>query len=452
MLTDENWPVARLIPITSASGVEAQERRAASALLAVIGAVEEFGKALLRPLGAPAGKIATYVEIPFKLGEKSVRPDGLISVSRGGKQWLALVETKVGTASLEAPQIEMYLDLARDLGFDALISISNHYVTSSTAYPIEIEKRKMRKVALHHWSWVDVLTEAVVQRQHRGVSDPDQAYILQELIRYLKDPRSGAASLNSMGPSWTSVKDGARDQTLRKSDEHVAAVAAKWDDLVRFLALELTSDLGRDVKQVLAKAERTPAARQLALRDSLVSGSLYAELQIPNASGPLAISADLRSRQVTAATTVDAPQEGRSRGRVSWLLRQLQNASENVKVESKAARTSATYAATLGAVRSNPEVLFPEDGREIRGFAISLTRNMGLKKDASPGSFIESVKTTVEEFYGQVLQNLRGWKASPPKLKKQDEGPIDEAQKQIPKLPVQVREAVQEAEEELPPS
>jgi antitoxin (DNA-binding transcriptional repressor) of toxin-antitoxin stability system len=35
VITDEKWPVARLIPISSASGVEAQERRLASALLAV---------------------------------------------------------------------------------------------------------------------------------------------------------------------------------------------------------------------------------------------------------------------------------------------------------------------------------------------------------------------------------------------------------------------------------
>jgi hypothetical protein len=34
MLTDEQWPVARLL-LSSASGIEAQERRVASALLAV---------------------------------------------------------------------------------------------------------------------------------------------------------------------------------------------------------------------------------------------------------------------------------------------------------------------------------------------------------------------------------------------------------------------------------
>jgi hypothetical protein len=84
MVKDEQSPVARLIPISSASRVEAQERRAASALLAIIGAVTEVGRALLKPLGASAG-------------------------------------------------------------FNAILSISNHYVTSSADYSIEYDRRKLCK-------------------------------------------------------------------------------------------------------------------------------------------------------------------------------------------------------------------------------------------------------------------------------------------------------------------
>ncbi len=79
-LRDDRWPVARLIPITSATGVEARERNAASALLAVLAVVDEFGKALLKPLGAPAGRIETFVEVPIKTeGGKAARPDGISS-------------------------------------------------------------------------------------------------------------------------------------------------------------------------------------------------------------------------------------------------------------------------------------------------------------------------------------------------------------------------------------
>jgi hypothetical protein len=422
VITDEKWPVARLIPISSASGVEAQERRLASALLAVMAAVPEFGHALLKPLGAPSGKFETFIEVPFKLEGKTVRPDGIIVVTRAGKSWSALLEAKIAAHRLEPEQINAYLDLARELDFQAVLSVSNQYVTSSTEYPIEIDRRKVRRTKLHHWSWIDLLTQATVQKEYRGISDPDQAYILGELIRYLADPRSGAVAFDGMGSGWTAVRDGAREQTLRKSDAEVIATVARWDDLVRYLALSLTTELGREVKHVLAASERTPNVRRHALTESLVSsGRLYGDLQIPNVAGALSILADLRSRQVIASTSIDAPKEGTSKGRVSWLLRQLQTAPENVKIEARVAYKSTSLAAPLSAVRDDPSTLYPEGDREIRAFTLGIASNMGLKRDSGRASFVESVVKAAEMFYGDVLQKLRTWKAAPPKLKKSAE-------------------------------
>lgn len=420
MIRDEKWPVARLIPISTGSGVEAQERNLASALLAVMSAVPEFGLALLKPFGAPSGKIETFIEVPFKLADgRTIRPDGVILVTRGAKTWSAIIEAKVAANRLEAAQMNEYLDLARDTGYQAVISISNQYVSSSTEYPIEVDKRKLRRTALHHWSWIDLLTTATVQKEHRGIKDPDQAYILGELIRYLSDRRSGAVAFDGMGASWTSVRDGARIQTLRRGDPAVAAVAAKWDDLVRYVGLTLTTALGRDVRQSLPRSERSAPERKQALVDSLVSdGVLYAELQIPDAAGSLALSADLRSRQVTVSTSIDAPREGTSKGRVSWLIRQTQSAADSITIQARIAGRAATLAAPLSAVRGEPTVLFPEKGREIRGFILSSTSNMGLKRDNGRGSFADGVVTAAESFYEQVLQRLRPWKAAPPQLRK----------------------------------
>jgi hypothetical protein len=382
-------------------------------------AVPEFGYSLLKPLGAPAGRIETFIEVPFKLGGHSIRPDGVIAVTRAGKTWSAIIEAKVASNQLEPLQINAYLDLARELEFEAVISISNQYVTSSTDYPIDIDKRKLRRVSLKHWSWIDLLTEAIVEKEHRGIKDPDQAYILGELIRYLTDSRSGAVAFDGMGSGWTAVRDGSRQQTLRKTDGAVISTVARWDDLVRYLGLSLTTELGREVKQVLPPAERTPLARRQALIDSLVSsGRLFADLQVPNVAGLLTVVADLRSRQILVSTAIDAPREGTSRGRVSWLLRQLPGAPDGLKVEARIAHRSTPLAAQLSAVREDPSVIYPESGKEIRGFGLSLSSNMGAKRDAGRGSFVESVLTASETFYGEVLQKLRSWKAAPPKLKK----------------------------------
>lgn len=389
----------------------------ASALLAVMGAVPDFGRALLRPLGAPAGRIEAFIEVPLELEGRACRPDGIITVSRGQKSWGALVECKTGHQDIDPAQVDLYLDLARALEFDAVITISNQFVTMSEPLPVEVDRRKLRKHAVHHFSWVRILTEAIVQKQHRGIEDPDQAYILGELIRYLSDPRSGVVEFRSMGPHWTAVRDGVRDLTLRKTDESVASIAARWDEMIRYLALDLTKELGRDVRQQVSSQERSPEARQQALRSALTEqGRLNAELSIPDTAGPLEIVADLRARQVTVATRVEAPKEGRSRGRVSWLVRQMANAPESTRIESKVPYSNERRAATLVEVRAKPETLYSDSDREIREFIVSLSRSLGPNRDSGRGSFVDSVMDTTRDFYAAVLQNLRPWKPAPPKL------------------------------------
>lgn len=95
-MAEETSHQARLIPTSGINGAEEQERRATSALLAVMSAVGEFSRCLLAPLGAPAGRPETFIEVPFMLGEKRFFPDGLIRVTRGQKSWVALVEVKTG--------------------------------------------------------------------------------------------------------------------------------------------------------------------------------------------------------------------------------------------------------------------------------------------------------------------------------------------------------------------
>lgn len=418
MNRDEVWQPARLIPLTTGSGVEAKERHAASALLAVLSAVDEFGRALLKPLGAPAGKIEAFIEAAIKLENgKSVRPDGVIGVTRAGRTWWALVECKIADQQLTAEQMEAYLDVARANGIDAVLSISNQYTTRSSDYPIQLDRKKLKKVAIHHWSWVRVLTEAEVQRQYRGVKDPDQAYILSELIRYLSDTRSGVVQFDDMGPSWTSVRERGRLHALRKTDSDVAAVASRWDELMRYLSLELTKELGLDVKEVLRRSEGSGAARHQALRESLAStGRLYGELRIPNTAGNLEIVADLGSRQVVVSTTLGAPKEGKSKGRISWLMRQLQKSPDDLTIEARLVYTSSTLTGQLGALRESHAALILDKSREISGFRLSLTRDMGLNRAGGRNSFIDSVIGTAKTYYREVLQNLTAWKPRAPKL------------------------------------
>lgn len=52
-MAEEHWQAARLIPTSGINGVDEAERRATSALMAVMAAVPEFGHAIIKPLGPP---------------------------------------------------------------------------------------------------------------------------------------------------------------------------------------------------------------------------------------------------------------------------------------------------------------------------------------------------------------------------------------------------------------
>lgn len=289
MNEEHAWSVARLIPTSGINGSDEQERRATSALLAVISSVKEYSRTLLSPLGAPAGTVETFIEVPFLLGEAKVFPDGLIRVKRGSKIWTALVEVKTGTNCLAAEQLENYLDVAKEKGFDALITISNEIAPAPGVHPTTVNKRKTKNVQLHHFSWSEVLTHAVMQKEFRGVADPDQAWILGELIRYLEHPKSGAMSFEDMGPHWVPVRDAVTAGTLRATDKAAAEIANRFDALVRFACLQLGRKLGAEVTPVLTRAQLSdPALRTTQLVSELVgAGTLSASIRVPKSIGPL---------------------------------------------------------------------------------------------------------------------------------------------------------------------
>ena len=419
-MAEQSWHEARLIPTSGINGAEEQERRATSALLAVLGAVKPFNRAVLKPLGAPAGVVECFIEVPFMIGDKKVFPDGLIRVARGSKSWTALVEVKTGSNDLATEQLENYLDVAREQGFDALLTISNEIPAITGQHPTKVDKRKLRKVAIHHLSWSQVLAEAVMQKEFRGVADPDQAWILGELIRYLEHTRSGALEFDDMGDAWTGVRDAVASSTLRASDKGIPTVVSRFDALLRFTSLSLGRRLGTEVVPVLSRKELAePSLRATALTQQLAgSGQLSGTIRIPDTAGHLVITADLRAGKVTCHVDVDSPREGRPTTRINWLIRQLKNAPDNTRIECMTAHARGwSSAELLRAVRENPGLLVGDPTKDIRSFRVALTSPLGPKRGRGRGAFIDSVLTAVDLFYGNVLGDLKTWSATPPKLR-----------------------------------
>lgn len=426
------WQRARLISAAGIRGTQEQEMRATSALLAVMHGVPEFGSAILRLAGGPRGvrRVDTYSEIRLKgKSGNDLRPDGaaVIRVPRvGRKSWL--IEVKTGTNELDAAQLEAYLELAKDGGFDAVLTISNQITASPTESPVQLPKKGGRQGSRpdhFHLSWWRILAEACVQYEHRGISDPDQAWILSELIEYLDDPRSGVVPFRDMGPHWAKVRDAARRQELQSQDPGVPDVVARWDQLAEYLCLSLFRDLGRSVE--VLRGRETADERRVRIADELVGdGRLSTSIRIADAAADVDVAADLRSRLLLTSVELGAPKDRKQpRGSIGWLLRQLRNVDrpEKIRVDALYPR-GRSAGANLDVAREDiTPLLHPDDrSRMPRAFRITTSRDLA-RGGRGDGGFIEGTRDAVADFYRDVVQNLAAWRPRAPRLPEEDEGP-----------------------------
>jgi hypothetical protein len=422
----EGWRHARLIPTFGVRSQQEQEKRATSCLLAVMHGVPEFGHALLQELGAPKSPvIETFAEVRFKDADgKTVIPDGAIICRRGNKTWTCLVEVKTGTVQLKDDQVTNYLEIARTNAFDGVLTISTQITATSSESPVAIDRRKLRGgLGLWHFSWWRVLTEAVVQQRYRGISNPDQEWVLRELIHYLSSEASGALGFEDMGENWVAARKTAHDGTLRAGDRAARDVAERWEQFTNYLCLSLSQELGAGVTAYRPRSQSTPARLEEIAKGLARAGELSAKLRVPDAVGPVEIRADLRSRQTFTSVTVDAPREGRVKARFNWLLRQLREASDELLIEAAFPNTRATTAAKLGDVRDDPAALFhPHDPkREPRFFVITRARPMGQKRGRTEGSFVRETRAQAVEFYRDLVQDLKAWQAPAPRIRDEPE-------------------------------
>lgn len=420
----EEWKQARLIPTSGISGAQEQEARATSAFLSVLTIVPGFAHRILRPCGAPLGKVRSqveaFIEVAFedKKAKTAPRPDGLIRVTRGSTVWTALVEVKTGTNTLSGEQVEIYMDVAHSRGFDAVITISNEIPPVLGAHPLKLDPRKLRRVPVYHFSWVRLLSIAIMEREVHGIDDPEQSWILGELIRYLEHEKSGALEFTDMGPSWAPLLDAVRSGLVRKDDPHVVDIAARFDGLIRYICLKLGQKLGVEVSPKLSRTELSnPDERTKSLTHELEQDqSLSARIQIPGAVADLLIRCDFRGRQISTSAVIPASGQARNQTRVNWLLRPLDDELSDVVIEAHGLRRS--HAASIAEFRGDLRDVLPGDFPDITKFTVTQLHSMGTQKTTSGrASFITSLMTAIDSFYVTVLQRQRAWSPPAPKYK-----------------------------------
>lgn len=426
---------ARLISVATRP-----EIRNTSVTCAILIAVNEFAEAVLGAIGAPTGKRAktdVWVEPVFKSdkNDNKYRPDALIVVNNGRREWRALVEAKARNACLDPLQVERYLDMARTHDIDVVLTISNQFVATPSQSPCEINRHKLRKTSLFHWSWSYLKTEAKIQLSKSAVSDPDQAYILEEYVRYLEHEVSGVSEFDQMGVEWVEAcKIYFAKSKLDRKSQLGAAVVRDWDELIRCTALLMSRNLETNVTTVLTPQERkNPNERLEKLQSAFIaSGELYSSLTIPDAASPISIEADLTRRSVTVSMVVDAPKDRkRASATVNWLLRQLSRTEGGTAllVAKWPGRTPDSLA-ELARVREDVDALIGgRKGQLPRVFEVRVVSDLG-GKFTQRRNFVPALVSCVTRFYEDIGQYVVPWQAPPPKPKHQiadEELPVDAA-------------------------
>jgi hypothetical protein len=420
---------ARLIPTAQQT-----ELKTTSTTLAVISAVREYAETLLKPLGAPIGsraKVSCFTELVFndkRLKNIQDRPDGMICVTNGKRKWIALIEAKVKKEKLKAKQVESYLDICKVVGADCVITISNDFVCDATHSPIKISGHKLRSTKLFHWSWSYLQAEAKIQISQSSISDPDQAYMLNELVRYLSHDSSGVVGFTRMRGSWSdSIKVVQQGKSIQKSSEEAQEIVADWYELIRSVSLSMSERLGLNVSVLLTPSERkNPSAKINHATEMLYKeASLTSRLKVPDAAGPINVTADLKTRCVTVAMETPAPKDKKqSKASIRWLTNQLKNCdTRDIYLAVRwPGRSQQTIFPVIDSI-DDPTIHSDErPGLMPSSFEVRYTNDLG-GKFSQVSNFGAALEDSVVTFYAEAGQYISAWQAPPPKIKQTDDNP-----------------------------
>jgi len=418
----KNGKLARLIPSISESK---KEERATSCLLATFMIVPDFANVVLSNAGARVArraKIRCYTEVSFNdKTVEDVRPDGLICISSRGKNWTALVESKVGIAEHDAKQVENYLALARKLGINAVITISNQFATLPTHHPLKVSKAKLRTVDLYHFSWLSIISKAVLLKETEGIDDTEQDYVLRELALYLEDPNSGVSILASMKPGWSDVCNAIHNSVpLANNSPEVCDVISSWHQLLRFLTIQLSKQVSLPVDLHLTRSRAQDAEIHFKsdLDDLIKSKQLCAEFVVPNAASRISVSADFVRRCLNLSMKLESPRDKkRSTACINWLTHQLRDKDlTGLRLNIYWPRRIPITSSSLQEALNDPAVLTPEGVKELP-VALEVIKTVDLAVNfRARRKFVEIASSELLGFYEQAGQWLSAWVPKAPKV------------------------------------
>ena len=422
----KNASPARLIPAIADSK---KEERIVSILLATLSVTRPFAEQVLG-CAVRVGKrsrLLSYTEVEFPASNRhgKERPDGILVLSTQNVRWTALLEAKTGNAQIDEEQMLRYAEIAREYGIDAVITLSNQLVSLPTHIPYSIPRKFTRTCQFFHFSWISVLTQALLLLKEEEELKPEQAYILEEMVRFFEHPQSGIKSFDQMNKEWTHLILGIREgQHYSKDSPEIEHTIASWHQEERDICLILSRCVGKQIKiRLLRKHQQDPVLRLREASNSLASSQeLHSSFCVPNAASDLDVTVNLQRRTVSCSMRLVAPgDKRRASARINWLTRQLKSIDgSDVIIRAFWSKGRRQTQARLSEVQNNPRCLEIGVSNTIpTKFEIIIVKDL-MGRFSRPRTFIEDLEKLVPEFYKRIGQNLRPWVPPPPTIDKRD--------------------------------
>lgn len=428
---------ARLFPIYPEA---AKEQRSLSIILATMVSVRPFAEQILTPIGVRLGKrasISAFTEVTMATEVKGLkdRPDALLTVETGKSTWSALIEAKIGKATVESEQLERYIELAKLNGIDAVITISNELSPDPAVNPTALTRSLPKSVSLFHYSWSALLTHAflIVSSKADVFENNDEAFIVSELVRYIEHPNSGRLPMDQMSASWPKIVSDvqAAHPINAKSSETIEMISI-WNQEARDVALLLTRHLKESVTLSMPRAFLNDPKGWLEGESKKFCDvpTLEFELDVPNTASRIRVVADFLRRSINCSMKLQAPGDRASnQAKLNWLLKQLAK-SDKDKVVVRCITRGKGFNFGRSAAELDPKADEIKQLAEIVSFEIEMSVDLGGRFN-SRKKIVESLEDLVPKFYSNVGQHLQAWQAPPPKVKNPDVNQDEIAQEPI---------------------
>ena len=427
------------------------EVAATTTLLSVLGAVDEFGLRFMRRVGGPRYSnlrryFQAFCEVPARTlmdaaglepsplvkeqasWGKHDRPDGVIVVSRN-REWRALVEVKTGSGQLGGEQVGAYHRMAMELGFDALITISNEVGGRDGSPPpaalTEVRAAHLRKVPVFHVQWRDLLADGLAlhsKHLEENVEDEDQDWVLGEWLRFIHDQRSEVMQPVRLGDGWADVLQLTKKRLLQPDSTELQSVVECWGDLAREVEFQMRINGLRLEPSLSRQEKKDPLLRHAALRkEAIESRRLTHSWKCPSPVHRFNCVVDLDSRVARLSFEVRTFAGRTAAARVMCWARQIQtDLAKEVVVRPKwkrpAIETPLLLADCTGArplsVFLKSKGIDSTHGAPTR-LAVEWTHSLQGRAGRGGQNHIDQICAGVRRFYAEIMAGLRSVESLP---------------------------------------